>query len=322
MNGLEESLHEQINILIQTRQQLKKYAPSVLVGEASTSKANGKVSGCEKRKKDETSSTAASTSSAPITPLGGGKGKRKRVRHSRFRIIFAFIAERRAIGRGSVLSSSPMKMVMRSRKVETRSIGRRGFNLQGEKQEGRTLEEEEVKGKGCRNHFQSQGSPYCPNGKKQREMEGWSCGAHICNNLLVLERNRRLTVKLLNMAPSKMVPQTLYEIWHGKPASYKYLRVWGSPAYVKRSTRESQPLESAVKTILKYLRRTKDMSLIYDDGELILESYNDASLQSDDDDAKSQSDFVFKLNSGVVAWKSSKEATTADSTTKAEYIAA
>ncbi|KAL0444598.1 UNVERIFIED_CONTAM: hypothetical protein Slati_2182500 [Sesamum latifolium] len=40
--------------------------------------------------------------------------------------------------------------------------------------------------------------------------------------------------KLLNIAPSKSVPQTLYEIWHGKPASYKYLIVWGSPAYVKR----------------------------------------------------------------------------------------
>ncbi|KAL2228578.1 UNVERIFIED_CONTAM: hypothetical protein Sindi_1837500 [Sesamum indicum] len=36
-------------------------------------------------------------------------------------------------------------------------------------------------------------------------------------------------------------------------------------------------------------------------GELILEGYNDASLQSDDDDAKSQSSFVFKLNGGVVA---------------------
>ncbi|KAL0444718.1 UNVERIFIED_CONTAM: hypothetical protein Slati_2194500 [Sesamum latifolium] len=36
------------------------------------------------------------------------------------------------------------------------------------------------------------------------------------------------------MAPSKMVPQMPYEIWHSKPASYKYLRVWGSPAYVKR----------------------------------------------------------------------------------------
>ncbi|KAL0463181.1 UNVERIFIED_CONTAM: hypothetical protein Slati_0205700 [Sesamum latifolium] len=39
--------------------------------------------------------------------------------------------------------------------------------------------------------------------------------------------------KLLNIAPSKSVPRTPYEIWHGKPASYKYLRVWGSPAYVK-----------------------------------------------------------------------------------------
>ncbi|KAL0292530.1 UNVERIFIED_CONTAM: hypothetical protein Sradi_6985500 [Sesamum radiatum] len=41
---------------------------------------------------------------------------------------------------------------------------------------------------------------------------------------------------------------------------------------------------------------------------------------SDDDDAKSQSGFVFKLNGGVVAWKSSKQATTSDSTTEAEYI--
>ncbi|KAL0391227.1 UNVERIFIED_CONTAM: hypothetical protein Scaly_0479800 [Sesamum calycinum] len=40
--------------------------------------------------------------------------------------------------------------------------------------------------------------------------------------------------------------------------------------------------------------------------ELILKGYNDASFQSDDDDAKSQSGYVFKLNGGVVAWKSSK----------------
>ncbi|KAL0294104.1 UNVERIFIED_CONTAM: Retrovirus-related Pol polyprotein from transposon TNT 1-94 [Sesamum radiatum] len=53
-------------------------------------------------------------------------------------------------------------------------------------------------------------------------------------------------------------------------------------------------------------------------GELILEGYSDASFQSDEDDAK----FVFKLNGGVVAWKSSKQDTTADSTTEVEYIAA
>ncbi|KAK4389849.1 Retrovirus-related Pol polyprotein from transposon TNT 1-94 [Sesamum angolense] len=29
--------------------------------------------------------------------------------------------------------------------------------------------------------------------------------------------------KLLNMASSKTLPQKPYEIWHGKPASYKYL---------------------------------------------------------------------------------------------------
>ncbi|KAL0448512.1 UNVERIFIED_CONTAM: hypothetical protein Slati_1407600 [Sesamum latifolium] len=44
---------------------------------------------------------------------------------------------------------------------------------------------------------------------------------------------------------------------------------------------------SAVKTILKYLKRTKDMFLIYGGGELILEGYSNASFQSDDDDAKS-----------------------------------
>ncbi|KAL0367216.1 UNVERIFIED_CONTAM: Retrovirus-related Pol polyprotein from transposon RE2 [Sesamum radiatum] len=53
------------------------------------------------------------------------------------------------------------------------------------------------------------------------------------------------------------------------------------------------------------------MFLIYGGGELILEGYSEASFQSDDDDAKSQSGFVFKLNSGVVAWKSSKQETTA-----------
>ncbi|KAL0301557.1 UNVERIFIED_CONTAM: Secreted RxLR effector protein [Sesamum radiatum] len=73
---------------------------------------------------------------------------------------------------------------------------------------------------------------------------------------------------------------------------------------------------TAVKTILKYLRRTKDVFLVYGGGELILEGFSNASFQSDDDDAKSQSGFVFKLNGGVVAWKSSKQDTTTDSTRK------
>ncbi|KAL0437721.1 UNVERIFIED_CONTAM: Retrovirus-related Pol polyprotein from transposon TNT 1-94 [Sesamum radiatum] len=64
------------------------------------------------------------------------------------------------------------------------------------------------------------------------------------------------------------------------------------------------------------------MFLIYDGVELILECYSDAGFQSDDDDAKSQMGFVFKLNGRVVAWKSFKQNITVDCTTGAEYIAA
>ncbi|KAL0284348.1 UNVERIFIED_CONTAM: hypothetical protein Sangu_2831100 [Sesamum angustifolium] len=42
MNGLEKSINELINMLVQYKATIKKSAPSVLIGEASTSKAKGK----------------------------------------------------------------------------------------------------------------------------------------------------------------------------------------------------------------------------------------------------------------------------------------
>lgn len=89
---------------------------------------------------------------------------------------------------------------------------------------------------------------------------------------------------------------------------------------------QADPGEShwtAVKNILKYLRRTKDVFLVYGGEEdLVVNGYTDASFQTDKDDFKSQSGFVFTLNGGAVSWKSSKQETIADSTTEAEYIAA
>ena len=79
---------------------------------------------------------------------------------------------------------------------------------------------------------------------------------------------------------------------------------------------------AAVKTILKYLRRTKDTFLVYREGNLQVNGYTDASFQSDKDDCRSQSGYVFVMNGAAVIWKSSKQETTADSTTEAEYIAA
>ncbi|KAL0347970.1 UNVERIFIED_CONTAM: hypothetical protein Sangu_1024800 [Sesamum angustifolium] len=43
-----------------------------------------------------------------------------------------------------------------------------------------------------------------------------------------------MAARLLNIALSKIVVQTPFQIWHNKPTSYKYLRVWGSLGYVKR----------------------------------------------------------------------------------------
>ena len=63
-----------------------------------------------------------------------------------------------------------------------------------------------------------------------------------------------------------------------------------------------------VKNTLKYLRITKDIFLIYggQEGELVISGYTDVSFQSDLDDFRSQSGFVFYLNGGVVSWRSSK----------------
>ncbi|GKB93985.1 retrotransposon protein, putative, ty1-copia subclass [Tanacetum coccineum] len=80
---------------------------------------------------------------------------------------------------------------------------------------------------------------------------------------------------------------------------------------------------TAVKNILKYLRNTKDRFLVYGgEEELRVTGYCDASWQTDKDDSRSQSGWVFLLNGGAVTWKSSKQDTVADSTCESEYIAA
>jgi hypothetical protein len=77
-----------------------------------------------------------------------------------------------------------------------------------------------------------------------------------------------------------------------------------------------------VKNILKYLRRTKEVFLVFGgDKELIVKGYNNASFQTNAGDSKSQSGFMFCLNGGAVSWKSFKQDIVADSTMEAEYIA-
>ncbi|KAA0047408.1 gag/pol protein [Cucumis melo var. makuwa] len=63
---------------------------------------------------------------------------------------------------------------------------------------------------------------------------------------------------------------------------------------------------TAVKNILKYLKRTKDYMLMYGSKNLILTGYTDSDFQSDKDARKSTSGSVFTLNGGAVVWRSKK----------------
>ncbi|KAL0289723.1 UNVERIFIED_CONTAM: hypothetical protein Sangu_2604400, partial [Sesamum angustifolium] len=81
MNGLEKSINDLINILVQYEATIMKPAPSVLIREVSTSKAKGKRAGRWKRNngkgKAKTVVVAKDAKSAPVTLVGMGKGKRR-----------------------------------------------------------------------------------------------------------------------------------------------------------------------------------------------------------------------------------------------------
>ena len=80
---------------------------------------------------------------------------------------------------------------------------------------------------------------------------------------------------------------------------------------------------TSVKNFLKYLRITKDMVLSYGgDEQLVVNGYTDASWNTDPDDSKSQSGYVFILNGAAVSWRSAKQSVVARSSTESEYIAA
>ncbi|KAK4389769.1 Retrovirus-related Pol polyprotein from transposon TNT 1-94 [Sesamum angolense] len=80
MNGLEKSINELINMLVQYEATIKKSAPSVLIGEASTSKAKGRAGRWKRKKgkaKAKTVVTTKDAKSAPVAPVGMGKGKKR-----------------------------------------------------------------------------------------------------------------------------------------------------------------------------------------------------------------------------------------------------
>jgi len=95
-----------------------------------------------------------------------------------------------------------------------------------------------------------------------------------------------------------------------------YTRPNVSYALSLMSRYQSNPGENhwkIVKNILKYLRRTKNVFPVYKRHKLEVHGYSYAIFQSDIDDKKSQSWYIFILNGG------SKQETTINSTTNVDY---
>ena len=78
----------------------------------------------------------------------------------------------------------------------------------------------------------------------------------------------------------------------------------------------------AVKHIFKYLRKTRDYMLVFQDESLVPIGYTDSEFQSDRESRKSTSGYVFTFGGGDISWQSVKQSSIADSTMEVEYIAA
>jgi hypothetical protein len=81
---------------------------------------------------------------------------------------------------------------------------------------------------------------------------------------------------------------------------------------------------SAIKKVLRYLKGTRDLGIIYSNKNInskYLSGYCDADYAGDIASAKSTSGFIFYLACGLISWKSKLQSIIAQSTTEAEYIA-
>jgi hypothetical protein len=138
-----------------------------------------------------------------------------------------------------------------------------------------------------------------------------------------------LVVKGISLSVTQS-PATRME--KGVISSIPYASAVGSIMYVMLSTRpdvalalsltsryQSNPGTShwtAVKNILKLLKRTKDMVLVYGGSnvELDVKGYVSTNYKADSDNENSQTGYVFLVNGGAVSFRSCKQTLKAKST--------
>ena len=80
---------------------------------------------------------------------------------------------------------------------------------------------------------------------------------------------------------------------------------------------------TAVKRIMRYLKGTSSLGLMYhaNEEDSCLTGYSDADWAGDIDDRKSTSGYIFEFAGGAISWRSKKQTCVALSTAEAEYMA-
>nr|GFA97472.1 putative retrotransposon protein [Tanacetum cinerariifolium] len=146
--------------------------------------------------------------------------------------------------------------------------------------------------------------------------------------------------RILNIVPTKKVDKTPYELWHGKVPNLSDLKklvdlppgakvVKSKWIYKKKTDMDGVASGSNVIFLILYVdditlmgNHKPSLQEVKDYLELQVKCYYDAGFETNRDDTKSQTRYVFTMNGGAIVWKSSKQSTTAQHATKAEYIAA
>ncbi|XP_062533326.1 uncharacterized protein LOC134202315, partial [Armigeres subalbatus] len=77
----------------------------------------------------------------------------------------------------------------------------------------------------------------------------------------------------------------------------------------------------ALKRIVRYLKGTTKLGLLYNESSSPLIGFVDADWASDQEDRKSVTGFVFKVFGSTVSWASRKQVTVSTSSSEAEYVA-
>ncbi|CAM8889909.1 unnamed protein product [Rhodiola kirilowii] len=97
----------------------------------------------------------------------------------------------------------------------------------------------------------------------------------------------------------------------GAPVSQlEYSRVIGSLMYAM-----------TIHRVLRYLKGTMNLGLVYSEFPSVIEGYSDASWISNEEDHSSTSGWVFLLGGGAISWASKKQTCISSSTMESEFVA-